>query len=82
MRDDHVRAGTAPWIRRDAIGGVWGWAMGGALAAMLAVWAGQAPAQSGTVKMEWLSWSIFRFTSPTGKVIPTNPDQPVRREPR
>ncbi|MGH7319682.1 MAG: hypothetical protein ACRELA_08665 [Candidatus Rokuibacteriota bacterium] len=30
-------------------------------------------AQSGTVKLEWLSWSFFRFTSPTGKVILTNP---------
>ena len=50
---------------------------------MLAGWAGQAPAQSGPVKMEWLSWSIFRFTSPTGKVIVTNPfvtnpDSPVK----
>lgn len=27
----------------------------------------------GEVKMEWLSWSHFRFTSPTGKVILTNP---------
>ena len=44
---------------------------------------GPAPAQSGPVKMEWLSWSIFRFTSPTGKVIVTNPfvtnpDSPVK----
>jgi len=43
--------------------------------------AAQAP--SGPVKMEWLSWSIFRFTSPTGKVVLTNPfvmnpDSPVR----
>jgi L-ascorbate metabolism protein UlaG (beta-lactamase superfamily) len=50
---------------------------------MLASWAGQAPAQSGPVKMEWLSWSIFRFTSPTGKVVVTNPfvtnpDSPVK----
>ena len=42
-----------------------------------------AQAQSGTVKMEWLSWSIFRFTSPTGKVVLTNPfvmnpDSPVK----
>src|SRR5512145_853661 len=42
-----------------------------------------ALAQSGPVKMEWLSWSIFRFTSPTGKVIltnpfVTNPDSPVK----
>jgi L-ascorbate metabolism protein UlaG (beta-lactamase superfamily) len=33
--------------------------------------------------MEWLSWSIFRFTSPTGKVVVTNPfvtnpDSPVK----
>ena len=27
----------------------------------------------GEVKMEWLSWSHFRFTSPTGKVWLTNP---------
>lgn len=27
----------------------------------------------GEVKMEWLSWSHFRFTSPTGKVLLTNP---------
>lgn len=32
------------------------------------------PAQAQqTVKMEWLGWSFFRFTSPTGKVILTNP---------
>ena len=36
-----------------------------------------------TVKMEWLSWSHFRFTSPTGKVVltnpwVTNPDSPVK----
>ena len=61
----------------------WRWVIGGALAAMLATWAGQAPAQSGAVKMEWLSWSIFRFTSPGGKIIVTNPfvanpDSPVK----
>jgi L-ascorbate metabolism protein UlaG (beta-lactamase superfamily) len=32
-----------------------------------------AQAQSGVVKLEWLSWSFFRFTSPKGKVILTNP---------
>ena len=63
----------------------WRWVIGGALAAMLAAWAGQAPAQSGPVKMEWFSWSIFRFTSPGGKVIVTNPfvknpDSPVKVE--
>jgi len=42
-----------------------------------------AQAQTGPVKMEWFSWSIFRFTSPTGKVVLTNPfvvnpDSPVK----
>ena len=32
-----------------------------------------APAQSGTVKLEWLTWSFFRITTPGGKVILTNP---------
>ena len=32
-----------------------------------------ASAQAGTVQVEWLGWSFFRFTSPTGKVILTNP---------
>ena len=49
----------------------------------LAVGPAGAQAQSGTVKMEWLSWSIFRFTSLTGKVVltnpyVTNPDSPVK----
>jgi len=32
-----------------------------------------ARAQTGPVKVEWLGWSFYRFTSPTGKVILTNP---------
>jgi L-ascorbate metabolism protein UlaG (beta-lactamase superfamily) len=41
-----------------------------------------APAQPARVTMEWLGWSHFRFTSPGGKVILTNPfvqnpDSPV-----
>jgi L-ascorbate metabolism protein UlaG (beta-lactamase superfamily) len=69
----------------DAMANGWRWVIGGMAAAMLAGWAAQAPAQSGPVKMEWLSWSIFRFTSPTGKVILTNPfvknpDSPVKVE--
>ena len=32
-----------------------------------------APAQSGPVKLEWITWSFFRFTTPGGKVILTNP---------
>ena len=53
--------------------------LAGALA-MLA-WLGTTPpasapvasAQGGTVQVEWLGWSFFRFTSPNGKVILTNP---------
>ncbi len=32
-----------------------------------------ARAQGGVVQVEWLGWSFFRFTSPSGKVILTNP---------
>jgi L-ascorbate metabolism protein UlaG (beta-lactamase superfamily) len=32
-----------------------------------------ALAQSGPVKLEWITWSFFRFTTPGGKVILTNP---------
>lgn len=47
------------------------------------MWPSGAQAQTGSVKMEWLSWSIFRFTSPAGKVVVTNPfvtnpDSPVK----
>ena len=40
-------------------------------------------AQSPPVRMEWLSWSHFRFTSPGGKVLltnpfVTNPDSPIK----
>lgn len=42
-------------------------------------------AQTRPVSLEWFSWSIFRLTSPTGKVIltnpyVTNPDSPVKVE--
>src|SRR5439155_10251000 len=41
--------------------------------------------QTKPVSLEWFSWSIFRLTSPTGKVIlinpfVTNPDSPVKVE--
>jgi L-ascorbate metabolism protein UlaG (beta-lactamase superfamily) len=55
-----------------------------ALVAMAAaLWAPGAAAQAPSVKMEWFSWSIFRFTSPGGTVILTNPfvanpDSPVK----
>lgn len=50
----------------------------GVLAPLLVVfallaWSPPAHAQSATVKLEWLTWSFFRFTSPNGKVILTNP---------
>ena len=65
---------TNGWLR---------WVIGGIVASTLVGWSSQVPAQTGAVKMEWLSWSIFRFTSPTGKVIVTNPfvanpDSPVK----
>ena len=51
--------------------------------AWLALAPSGALAQTNPVKMEWFSWSIFRFTSPTGKVVLTNPfvknpDSPVK----
>ena len=44
---------------------------------------GLAAAQAAPVRLEWLSWSIFRLTSPGGKVVltnpfVTNPDSPVK----
>jgi L-ascorbate metabolism protein UlaG (beta-lactamase superfamily) len=57
------------------------------LALLATAWLLAAPAvaaaQSAPVKMEWLSWSHFRFTSPGGKVIltnpfTTNPDSPIK----
>ncbi|HEV8675563.1 MAG TPA: MBL fold metallo-hydrolase [Methylomirabilota bacterium] len=67
---------TKGWLR---------WMIGGVVAAALAGWPTLAPAQAGPVKMEWFSWSIFRFTSPAGKVVltnpfVTNPDSPVKVE--
>lgn len=62
----------------------WRWAATGvAVVWALTMWPAGAQAQSGVVKMEWFSWSIFRFTSPTGKVVltnpfVTNPDSPVK----
>jgi L-ascorbate metabolism protein UlaG (beta-lactamase superfamily) len=43
------------------------------------------PVSGGAVTMEWLGWSHFRFTSPTGKIILTNPftsnpDSPIKPE--
>src|SRR3972149_2731000 len=52
-------------------------------------WLALAPsgtlAQANPVKMEWFSWSIFRFTSPAGKGVLANPfvknpDSPIKVE--
>jgi L-ascorbate metabolism protein UlaG (beta-lactamase superfamily) len=58
-----------------------------ALAAVLVAMPGPAAAQqaSGQVNMEWFGWSFFRFTSPGGKVVLTNPyaanpDSPLKPE--
>ena len=58
--------------------------------AVLFVSAGSAapaaqPANAGTVGVEWFGWSHYRFTSPTGKVVLTNPftsnpDSPIKPE--
>lgn len=37
------------------------------------VFSSGALAQAKTVKLEWITWSFFRLTSPNGKVIITNP---------
>jgi L-ascorbate metabolism protein UlaG (beta-lactamase superfamily) len=44
-----------------------------------------AQSSSGTVTLEWFGWSFFRLTSPTGKVILTNPfaanpDSPIKAD--
>lgn len=49
------------------------------------IWSGAAFAAGDPVKLEWFSWSIFRMTSPSGKVVltnpfVTNPDSPVKVE--
>lgn len=43
------------------------------LVVLLSIFSSGALAQTGAVKLEWLTWSFFRFTSPAGKVILTNP---------
>jgi L-ascorbate metabolism protein UlaG (beta-lactamase superfamily) len=54
-------------------------ALAGALAALALIAPARlapspaAQAQTGTVRMEWLGWSHFRFTSPGGTVVLTNP---------
>src|SRR6185503_8132341 len=45
--------------------------------------ASPAAQPAGSVKVEWFGWSHYRFTSPTGKIILTNPftsnpDSPIK----
>lgn len=57
-----------------------------ALAIAFVAPAAAAPAEQaggGSVKVEWFGWSHYRFTSPTGKVVLTNPftsnpDSPIK----
>src|SRR5260221_7383771 len=44
-----------------------------ALGAICMTWSAAAFAAGDPVKLEWFSWSIFRLTSPTGKIVLTNP---------
>jgi hypothetical protein len=43
------------------------------LLAAAAAFSPGALAQADNVKLEWITWSFFRITSPAGKVIITNP---------
>ena len=43
------------------------------LAVLCLGWSAAAFAAGPPVKLEWFSWSIFRLTSPSGKVVLTNP---------
>jgi L-ascorbate metabolism protein UlaG (beta-lactamase superfamily) len=56
-----------------------------AVAWLIGAWPAGAFAAGDPVKLEWFSWSIFRLTSPTGKIVLTNPfvanpDSPVKVE--
>jgi L-ascorbate metabolism protein UlaG (beta-lactamase superfamily) len=44
-----------------------------AIAVICLGWSAVAFAAGDPVKIEWFSWSIFRMTSPTGKIVLTNP---------
>ena len=44
-----------------------------AIAGLLTALPGQAQETGKDVQIEWLTWSVFRITSPEGKVILTNP---------
>ena len=52
---------------------VWRLSSAAGLALLCLAWPSIGFAAGPPVKIEWFSWSIFRMTSPTGKVILTNP---------
>src|ERR671929_521436 len=54
-----------------------------ALALALLTTVSAAAQQSNAVNMEWFGWSFFRFTSPQGRIVLTNPfaqnpDSPIK----
>ena len=56
-----------------------------AVAALAMPGAAAAQQSSGPVNLEWFGWSFFRFTSPEGKIVLTNPfaanpDSPIKAE--
>jgi L-ascorbate metabolism protein UlaG (beta-lactamase superfamily) len=56
-----------------------------AVAALAMPGAAAAQPSSGPVNLEWFGWSFFRFTSPEGKIILTNPfaanpDSPIKAD--
>lgn len=47
--------------------------LGAVVLASICGWPALASAAGKPVTLEWFSWSIFRMTSPTGKIVLTNP---------
>lgn len=67
MLHSHRKSYSRPFVLATALfAAIFGIAAPSALKA-------SAHAQAPSVKMEWFGWSFFRFTSPNGKVILTNP---------
>src|ERR1700693_6334969 len=62
---------------------IWRALSGVILVSLWLAWPVAGFAAGNPVKLEWFSWSIFRLTSPTGKIVltnpfVTNPDSPVK----
>src|SRR5579864_8630536 len=52
---------------------IWRSLSGVVLVSLCLAWPAAGFAAGDPVKLEWFSWSIFRLTSPTGKIVLTNP---------